>query len=83
MLNDLSAKINGKSSHISNDKTIADMLHVYAPKSENDTEAYIQQVTSTLGIPRTTQIKDLDSTSLAKAMIQVEDSTLYKHMFPN
>ncbi|HVX91555.1 MAG TPA: hypothetical protein VHC20_08170, partial [Candidatus Paceibacterota bacterium] len=43
------------------DLTIADAMYIYAPPSENDTEAYIANIVDSTGLDRTTVLSTLDS----------------------
>lgn len=60
LLWDLRAKATGNTrSNLNGDSTIAELIEVYAPSSENDTEAYIKHVQELSGLPRDTKLKTL------------------------
>lgn len=59
--------------------TISDMLYVYAPPHENDTEGYIQYVCERTGFKRTQTIERLSDEDLAKLMAAMEDREGYHH----
>lgn len=72
---DLLAKIKGKTStRLGPDSTLEDLAHVYAPSSENDTEAWLTKVAATLGVEVDIKLKDLESRveELAAAVAETE-----------
>lgn len=44
---------------LNGESTLADLIKVYAPPSENDTENYIRVVEARSGLARTTKLKEL------------------------
>ena len=60
-------------------KTIGAILVVYAPPSENKTEAYIQSVSKKTGIARDSPLQPTETVikELAKAIIEVENGGKY------
>ena len=56
-------------------KTIGAILAVYAPVSENNTEAYIQSVSKKTGISRDSILQPTEAVlkEMAKAIIEVEN----------
>lgn len=57
---DLHQKCTGNTvTGLNGESTLADLIKVYAPPSENDTENYIKVVEARTGIPRTTKLKEL------------------------
>lgn len=90
MKSDLRAKINGRSDAMkryykennidSRDATLVDLISVYAPPSENDTDSYIDSVATQLGVRRDISLSDLDLNDLALAMIKVESPDSYKEL---
>lgn len=60
LLWDLRAKATGNTrTNLNGESTIADLIAVYAPPSENDTEAYISHVEKLSGLPRNTKLRSL------------------------
>lgn len=61
------------------DNSIADMLHIYAPPKENDTESYIQHVCKKTGFERNQVIKKLTDDGLSSLMKAMEEREGYHH----
>lgn len=60
LLWDLFQKCNGNTmTNLRPESTLADLIAVYAPPSENDTLQYIKIVESKTGIPRNMKLKEL------------------------
>ncbi|MBI4383718.1 MAG: hypothetical protein HY579_06750 [Nitrospinae bacterium] len=53
--------------------TLAEAIYIYAPPSENDTEAYISRVLRRTGFRRTDRMADINNWRLVDAMIRHED----------
>jgi len=81
LVRDIRYKQLGQSRYCDGNTSIAEFVHIYAPPFENNTIRYIEEVCRYLNIDRTTQIKDVWDTDLARAIIRVEDPVLYKEMF--
>jgi hypothetical protein len=89
MINDLTIKATGRSRHPSKltgkklgpDSTVADIISVYAPKSENDTASYVSSVQQYLGIDDTTPMSSIPPGKLAEAMSRHEDPTMHSKVF--
>jgi len=60
---------------------IRTFIEDYAPNNENDTEAYIKHMASTLGVSEDTSLTDIISsqgiTAIAKAIAMKEDGNYY------
>ena len=61
------------------DNSIADMLHIYAPPKENDTEGYIQHVCKKTGFERHQVIRKLTDDGLNSLMKAMEEREGYHH----
>lgn len=60
LLYDLYKKAVGQStSGLTPESNIKDLMLIYAPKTENDTEAYIKHIETKTGLKRTTKLKEL------------------------
>lgn len=60
LLHDLWSKCTGNTTtKLYGKSTIADLIHVWAPPSENNTEAYISAVEKKTGFNRNTRLEDL------------------------
>lgn len=55
--------------------TVAQFINKYAPPSENDTPKYIKDFTTSLGVPDTTNIKDLSTEDMADFIMQKESGS--------
>lgn len=55
--------------------TVADFVSKYAPPGENDTQTYIKQFTDSLGVPATTNIKDLSTQDMANFIMKKESGS--------
>lgn len=88
MVADVSRKVNGKSRPMlakfgmgyQYKNTLADLISVYAPSSENDPLAYANSVSKYLGVSKNTKIKDLDPEKLSEAMAFVEDKNMHRQL---
>jgi hypothetical protein len=60
---------------------IRTFIQDYAPPSENNTELYIKHMTTTLGVPETTTLKEIIETqgirAIAKAIAMKEDRNYF------
>ncbi|MGB5990130.1 MAG: hypothetical protein WBG43_10360 [Marinifilaceae bacterium] len=81
MVRDLKAKISGKSRYTDGTENLSELIHIYAPPSENDTRHYVAKVAGYMGVKRDIATSKIDVYMLAKAMIKVEDSRLFKLLF--
>ncbi len=75
MLNDLEGKFTGNNRHgLSEKSTLADLVKVWAPPSENDTAKYIADMSNTLGVAPTTTLGELHPriTDVAQAIAKKE-----------
>jgi len=78
MQSDLQAKISGNSNAMKSklgngySPSVANIISVYAPSSENDTSAYIAQVSKAMGVDPNAPLNPTDAQKLASAMIQQE-----------
>lgn len=55
--------------------TLEQFVNKYAPPTENNTNLYVQQMSSWLGVPPNMPIRDIDATQLAEAVAKKESST--------
>jgi len=55
--------------------TLESFINKFAPPSENDTNTYVNQMASALGIPATTPLSQIDINALAVAMARKESSS--------
>lgn len=81
LINDLTIKTTGKSIHLDSTATLQDFCNVYCPKHENNTDKYINDLCVELNVKRDTMIKYLNIAALAKAIIKLEDITIYKSLY--
>ena len=76
LVNDLKAKQTTKGRlGLGPNATLAQLINVYAPPSENATNQYIQQISSNLGVSPNTKLSQIDTIKLAKAIAKKESST--------
>ena len=59
---------------ITGESTLAEAMAKYAPHYENDTDGYVAQLASAMGVSGDTKIKDLDTKKWATAISRVEGS---------
>ena len=81
LVRDIRYKQLGQSRYCDGNTSITEFIYVYAPPFENNTIRYVENLCRYLDIDRTTRIKDVWDTDLARAIIRVEDPVLYKEMF--
>jgi hypothetical protein len=75
LVDDLNAK-KDPYGRLNSNSTLADLINVYAPPSENATSTYIKQIASWLGVSPETKIGKIDTIKLAKAIAKKESSTI-------
>ena len=79
LVKDLKIKQSGKSrTGLTKDSTLEELINVYAPSSENDTNQYVSDISKWLKLPASTSIADMDMESLAKAIARKESGTTVK-----
>ncbi|HSH52684.1 MAG TPA: hypothetical protein VK982_13245 [Bacteroidales bacterium] len=82
MIKQLDLYKTGKSQWTTGNETLADIINIYAPPSDNNpTENYINFVANRLNIDKNTPISEIDSNALAKAMIAFESPKQYKQLY--
>lgn len=56
--------------------TLNQLINSYAPPIENDTDLYINQISSALNVPPNTPLSQIDINALARAMAKKESSSI-------
>lgn len=76
LVDDIKAKQTGNTrTGLGPDSTLKDLVYVYAPPSENDSDQYVQQIAKLLGVSTNTKISQISTRELAKVIAQKESST--------
>ncbi|MBN2661585.1 MAG: hypothetical protein JXR54_09990 [Tannerellaceae bacterium] len=76
LVKDIQAKQSGKTaSNLSGDSTLKELISVYAPSTENDTQGYVKSIAERLGAKEDTPIKDIDADSIAENIAKIESNT--------
>jgi hypothetical protein len=76
LVKDIQAKQSGKTaSNLSGSSTLKELIGVYAPSTENDTQGYVKNIARKLGVKEDTPIKDIDAASIAKNIANIESGT--------
>lgn len=83
MRNDLLIKISGRSKVMKGKPTLANLIHTWAPPSENDTENYTKFVSEKSGIDRNAVLTESDIDKIMPAMIQMEGGQKAAEHFGN
>ena len=81
LIKDLKLKLSGKSKFTNGTETLQEIIHIYAPPAENNTNAYISKVASILKVNTNILANQIDPHDLARAIIYVEDPRLYKLIY--
>jgi hypothetical protein len=81
LIKDLELKITGKSIWTDENTTLQDMINIYAPSFENNTNLYIKVVCQELNITPCTKINTLKPEYLARGIIKMEHRNIYNIIY--
>ena len=79
LLNQIDLYKSGKSMHTDGSENLSELIHIYAPSSDNnDPIAYTKDLANILGVTTTTPIKDIPTGKLALGIAKIEDTSMYE-----
>ncbi|NQU55266.1 MAG: hypothetical protein HQ522_22335 [Bacteroidetes bacterium] len=81
LLYDLNLKISSRSIWTDSTTTINEFINIYAPKCENDVDNYIKVFCYETGLRENDLLKLQRAEHLARGIIRMEDSNLYKNLY--